>query len=51
MAKLLFRVTELGLYEAFLESAPQAVLQLSIVLRQGYVAGSLCAYPGALYEI
>lgn len=37
--QVLREVTGHGLYEAFLEAAPQSVLQLSIIYRIGYFAG------------
>ena len=37
--KMLASVQELAQYEAFLESAPQAVLQFMIIIRTGHIAG------------
>ncbi len=35
---VLFNASSYGLYEAFLEAAPQSILQMSIVLRTGHFA-------------
>ena len=35
--KILASGAELSLHEAFLEAGPQTVLQLSIVIRRGYI--------------
>ena len=37
---LLIESTNLGLFEAFLEAGPQAILQLSIILRTGNISGN-----------
>ncbi len=39
--KILFRVSKLCLFEAFLEAAPQAILQISIVIRIGQFASAI----------
>jgi hypothetical protein len=33
-----FEALSLGLYEAFLEAAPQFIFQMSVVLRVGYIS-------------
>jgi hypothetical protein len=38
VAKIKGEAVTLGLYEAFLEAAPQFILQLSIVLRTGFIS-------------
>jgi len=41
VAKLKGEIVNLGLYEAFLEAAPQFILQCSIVLRTGIISESI----------
>jgi hypothetical protein len=38
VAEIKSEAVSYGLYEAFLESAPQLILQLSIVLRSGFIS-------------
>jgi hypothetical protein len=38
VSRIEFEALSLGLYEAFLEAAPQFIFQLSIVLRVGYIS-------------
>jgi hypothetical protein len=38
VARIKGEAVTLGLYEAFLEAAPQFILQLSIVLRTGFIS-------------
>ncbi len=45
--ELLFEVSQLGLYEAFLEAGPQAILQFSIIIRTGYIAGISATFSGS----